>query len=249
MQDATRRRLLLVGGLAAFAGAWQVVPRIYDKLSSDFDFEALEQPAGFRRIRSGEISAPLDVFAGLDDGPGPDLTVARAAISSDLQRTLFYAKTNAAFVQVAYFSDFYCPICRVISSELIALMGDMPIEVSWHETPIFGPPSDLAARAAIAASGQDAYVPFHDLLVSRPVVVTRPYLRELAVALGLDVDQFEADQNSTDTQSMLNRAAALAELFGFVGTPAMVVGKTVVQGRISATNLRQLIELEARDLA
>lgn len=42
----------------------------------------------------------------------------------------------------------------------------------------------------------------------------------------------------------MNRAAALAEVFRFIGTPSMVVECTVFQGRISKTNLRQLIAIE-----
>lgn len=56
-----------------------------------------------------------------------------------------------------------------------------------------GEASELAARAAIAAGAQGAYVTFHDLLVSRPVVVSVPYLQGLAGELGLDVAQFTAD--------------------------------------------------------
>lgn len=234
----------MLGGLAAFAVGWRAIPAVFDRLSSGFDFEELKSPKGFRTFAGGEVSAPINVFAGLEAGPTPDLTAARAAVDADITSQLFYAKMDEDAVQVAYFSDFYCPICRVISSDLIEVMGEERIEVSWHETPLFGEASELAARAAIAAGAQGAYVAFHDLLVSRPVVVSVPYLQGLVDELGLDVVQFTADLSSDDTQAVLNRAAALAEVFRFIGTPAMVVGRTVFQGRISKTNLRQLIAIE-----
>jgi hypothetical protein len=39
----------------------------------------------------------------------------------------------------------------------------------------------------------------------------------------------------------------LAELFAFVGTPALVVGRTVVQGEINDARLERLIARERMD--
>ncbi len=247
MVSEVRRRLVLLGSLACIAAGWQVAPKLFDRLSASFDFEELNSPKGYRKIRNGDISSPLDVFAGLETGSAPDLSHARQQVSDDLKRQLFASATDASKIQIAYFSDFYCPYCRILSSALIDLMAEENIEITWHETPIFGEPSVLAARAAIAAAEQDAYVAMHDTLVSRPVVVTQQYLNSIAAQLGLNVPKFSADMFETRTQEVLNRATALSEVFRFVGTPAMVVGRTAVQGRISMTNLRQLIALERKD--
>ncbi len=242
-----KRRLVLLGGLAAVAGGWQMAPRIFDRLSSAFDFVPLDDPAGFRSLAGQDVSAPLDIFAGLDAGPQRDVNKAKADVAADFNAVLFSNKSRDGAVQVAYFSDFYCPYCRILSSDLIKVVQTEDIEITWHESPIFGPPSELAARAAIAAERQGAYVAFHDALVSRPVVVTPPYLSRLAQELGLDTVAFEADMQSPQTQHKLDVASVLFGRFGFLGTPGLVVGRTVVQGRISATNLRQLIARERTD--
>ena len=127
------------------------------------------------------------------------------------------------------------------------IAADTDIDVSWHETPIFGPVSELAARGAISAGRQGAYETYHRRLIQTPVQVTIPFLQILAEDLSLDVDQFTQDISAAETQRDLDRAAALAGIFRFVGTPAMVVGRTVVQGKISETNLRQLIARETAD--
>jgi len=247
MNDGTKRRLLFFGGLATIAVGWQMAPRIYDSLSSDFDFEPLDDPTGYRKISGGEISAPVDVFAGLDAGPSRDLSAAEASVDADFEEALFAEKQRENAVQVAYFSDFYCPYCRILSSDLIEAAKSENIDITWHEVPLFGEPSELAARAAIAAGEQGAYVPFHDALVSRPVVVTRPYLARLADDLGLDQSQFWADFDSVGTQQNLDRASVLFDRFRLIGTPGLVVGRTLVQGRITPTNLRQLIARERED--
>ncbi|SEO14537.1 hypothetical protein SAMN04488011_1152 [Palleronia pelagia] len=40
---------------------------------------------------------------------------------------------------------------------------------------------------------------------------------------------------------------ALARTFGFIGTPAMVVGGTVIQGEITEGVLRRLVEIEREE--
>lgn len=247
MSSPTQRRLFLLGGLAAVAAGWQLAPRVFDRLSSNFEFEDLADPDGFRKIAGGDVSAPLDIFAGLDAGPQRDLTAIKEAINRDFNGSLFAGKRHVDAVQVAYFSDFYCPYCRVLSSDLIDLSQSEDIDITWHETPIFGPPSELAARGAIAAAEQGNYVPFHDMLVSRPVVVTPAYLQRMARDLGFDQTKFAADMTSAKTRRMLDFASVLFGRFAFLGTPGMIVGRTVVQGRISKTNLQQLIARERAD--
>ena len=247
MTTPNQRRFFLLGGLAAVAAGWKLVPRAYDYLSAGFDFTPLDSPAGFRELARGEISSVLDVFAGLDSDDQRDVSHLVASARQDMPKYLFPSKTAEDRVQLAYFSDFYCPYCRVLSGQVIDIAADTLIDVSWHETPIFGPASVLAARGAIAAGQQGAYQAYHKRLNRTPVQVTTPFLLQLADRLGLDPEQFESDMNSAATQNALDHAAALAQIFRFVGTPALVVGRTVVQGKISPTNLRQLIAREATD--
>ena len=247
MNDGVKRRLLLFGGLATIAMSWQVALQIYDSLSSDFDFEQISDLAGYRKISGGNISGPLNIFAGLDAEPRRDLAAVQTLVDLDFEGALFADKQNDDAVQVAYFSDFYCPYCRILSSDLIAAANSEKMDITWHQVPIFGEASELAAKAAIAAGEQSAYVVFHDTLVSRPVVMTRPYLARVASDLGLDQNQFWADFDSAKTQKKLDRASVLFDRFRLIGTPGLVVGRTLVEGRISSTNLQQLIERERAD--
>lgn len=235
-----RRSLYTLAGLAAFVVASRGAFRLVDRLNSSFDFVDLDNPKGFRSLKQGEVSAPFDPFIGLDDSgpsyPAFDLT--------DIDAALFYARTNPERLQVAYFSDLYCPYCRVLSSQIIDLQLDLDFDISWHETPIFGEASVIAARGQIAAGRQGKYAQFHKSLSRTPVQVTYPFLEDRAGQQGLDIDQFENDFHSDETLVDLGRARALADAFGLAGTPALVVGRTLVIGQISEINLRQLIEIE-----
>lgn len=239
----TSRRMLLLAGLVGFVGMTRLAPRLWDLADSEFAFEPLERPTGYRKISGGSVSGGLDPFAGLDDFRGS----AKTARISDLRAALFPGKTADSRVQLAYFSDFYCPYCRVLSKALVEMADHENIDISWHETPIFGPTSELAARAAIAAGAQGAYVAFHERLMRTPVQVTPQYLARVAGEFALDIERFQADMHSPQADRALAVSSALAGIFGFIGTPALVVGRTAFQGNISPTNLRQLIAREAAD--
>ena len=50
---------------------------------------------------------------------------------------------------------------------------------------------------------------------------------------------------SDETTLALRRTSALARELGFLGTPSLVVGRTLVQGAITRAELESLIEIEA----
>ena len=248
MEDNTkskrRRALFLLAGFAAFAAASRGAYRVADWMNSGFDFVELTEPTGFRKLASGEMSSAFDPFVGLGGG-GPEFP---AADISNFDEALFYNRRGADRLQLAYFSDLYCPYCRVLSSRILALNEGIDFDISWHETPLFGEASVLSAKAHIAAGRQMAYAPFHKRLIRTPVQVTYPFLERVAESQGLDLERFEADFNSDQTLRDLGRSQALANAFGLIGTPALVVGHTLVVGQISETNLRQLIDLEIAEI-
>jgi predicted DsbA family dithiol-disulfide isomerase len=118
------------------------------------------------------------------------------------------------------------------------------IVVVPHEVPLLGVPSQFAARAVIAAEEQGADDAFHRRLIRTTFVPNPAYLREIADEEGLDVGKFERDMQSEATTMRINDSIALFRAFGFVGTPALAVGRTLVNGAISRADLRALMRLE-----
>jgi protein-disulfide isomerase len=49
---------------------------------------------------------------------------------------------------------------------------------------------------------------------------------------------------SPEIQSELDQTRALADLFGFLGTPGLVIGRTVLNGAIPVSVLRQIAKDE-----
>lgn len=243
------RRIFLGGGAIAVLGAvsYQAFSTI---LENPLEFEALEAPEGFRRMAGGMSSSGFDPFFGLGARSDPKAEHALAYVKKNICKSLFGpGPVGESVVRIASFSDYYCPYCRVLSQKLRRLEAesDGMIQITWHELPLFGVSSDLAAKAAIAARKQGALTKFQERLMKTSFRANLAYLEAISDSIGLDYDQMVRDMASVEVNQELLNSAALARIFSFIGTPATVIGRTVVQGDIGERTLEQLIERERKD--
>ncbi len=63
----------------------------------------------------------------------------------------------------------------------------------------------------------------------------------VAAAVGLDIKQLARFMRSPEVQAELDQSRTLADVFGFVGTPGLVVGRTVMTGAVPASLLQRII--------
>jgi len=148
----------------------------------------------------------------------------------------------AGDVVVVEFFDYRCPYCKSVAKmvrEVVA--GDGKVRLVMKEFPILGPPSVQAARAALAAAMQDKYEAFHFALMTQPGDMSDTHIETVAGQVGLDVERLQRDMKSPEVAATIDRNIALAETVGIRGTPAFIVGKTLVPGAIDAESFRQLI--------
>jgi predicted DsbA family dithiol-disulfide isomerase len=244
------RRALLVGGVAAgVALAWNGAPYLRRLLPQSFDFVALDDPPGFRRLGGGATSGGMDPFAGLSGPSTAHAVVPEAELRADLCRALFGGRPGPGVTPVASFSDYYCPYCRVLTRTLSAIEAESggAVRVAWREWPLLGGASETAAKAALAARRQVAYAAFHAAVMRSGFVPTPNFIDALAERIGVDPARMRADMESPTVARDIAEARGLARLFGFPGTPALVVGRTVVLGEISDAALRALIDREQAD--
>ncbi len=211
-------------------------------------FDPIADLPGWRQTVFEGVTTPRGglsgtaAFAGISSG---NTTSTGTLDLAQLCATLF-ANDTPGKVPVAVFSDFFCPYCRTLTERLAerADQADTKIAINWHELPLLGPSSVIAARAAIAADMQQAYPVFQSRLMGSAFRPTAGFLVDTAVAAGLDPAKFVADTEGQVVDSRLRRSRAAARTLGIYGTPAMVVGRTLVIGEISERNLDTLIEME-----
>lgn len=239
------RRAVLAGLLAT---ATAVAVGLRWRAERQLEYRDLPGLEPFRElVSSGSLSAASVALAGLADdraGRPTDLAGRVTRVRSDLCRALFGPSTEGGNVPAAYFSDFNCPNCRVLERELASVVESDGLQLVWHELPILGAASVSAAQAVLAAERQGQREAMRARLLRAGLVTDEPYIRAVAEDLGLDPDLLMKDMESLEVHDMLLTSRALAEVFGFIGTPALVVGRTVIIGSVPAGTIRQVVEDE-----
>jgi predicted DsbA family dithiol-disulfide isomerase len=243
-----RRDLFVIGGIVALIYGLRTVPwdrwfgarPVYADITNLLPFRQL--------VADGGTSGVSTALLGLDP-PSGDAAVRRAradTVRADICSALFGREPQAGVVPIAYFSEFRCPYCRALEEDLDRLQADDPgaFRIVQHELPIFGPASELAARASVAAARQGRQQDLRRRLMRTPLVAEAASILRVAADLGLDPDQLSRDMSSPEVQAQLDQSRALADVFGFVGTPGLVVGRTVLKGALPYELLRQIAEDE-----
>lgn len=244
----TRRKLLRLAVLGGVIGAAYGGTGLLRRLTEpDLVFEPIPDLPGFRWVEGGPVSGGSTALIGIRGADTEKGTVPRLA-NSAVCEALFGPAPDPTRVQIAYFTDYRCLYCRSVSPMLAALEEEGGMQVSWHELPLLGQISTIAARAALAARAQGAYDIFHKRLMGAQAVPNPPYLRQLAEEAGIDGARLLGDMNGNEVLNQLALSTATADRFGFIGTPAMVIGRTAVMGGIDQRMLKRLIAAE-RDTA
>lgn len=217
--------LIAAGGLA-----------LREAFAPDIAYAPLDAPEGFRRaVIEGRVSG-IDPFVGLREPAGPPPANLCAAL---------FGEAAAAPVPVAVFTDVACPYCATLEAKLeVVAERSGAAEIVRREWPILSPASALAARAILAADRQGAGAAMADRLQGSAFVPTPAYLEAVAADLDLDAPRLLADMESAGVSRRLSESMALAGLFGFAGTPGLVIGRTVLEGDVPQGTLERLIAAE-----
>lgn len=148
-------------------------------------------------------------------------------------------------VTVVQFFDYRCPYCRramVTVDQLISKRDD--IRVVYKEFPILGPDSLVAARAALAvqAIAPAHYPQIHQALMTAQGNLTEDRVLALVSDRGVDADAVKARMQSPEIETHLRETMALAQSLGIGGTPAFVIGDTLLPGAVELDALEQAVD-------
>ena len=145
-------------------------------------------------------------------------------------------------VTVVEFFDYQCGYCKRSLASMIGLLkSDTNVRVVWKELPILGPASRFAARAAMAAEKQGKYFDLHVALMRAHGRLTEQKVMDAAKDAGIEVTQLRADMKDPTLEVYLNETQQLATALGIRGTPAFVIGDTLVSGTIDEAGIKQII--------
>ena len=145
-------------------------------------------------------------------------------------------------VTIVEFFDYKCPYCKRAAGTLKEVVAsDGNIRLVMKEFPILGPQSIKAARAALAVARQGKYEEFHWALMTEPGDMSDPHIRQVARTVGVDVDRMMADMDSPEIQAMIARNHDLAQALQINGTPAFVIGDTLIPGAVDRKTIERLV--------
>ncbi|MGZ8370136.1 MAG: DsbA family protein [Caulobacteraceae bacterium] len=134
-------------------------------------------------------------------------------------------------VTVTEFYDYRCPHCINAAPQVLAMIRANPdVRFVFKELPIFGDASDRAARAMVAVhkAGGD-YVAIHrDLMAAKPL--DDAAIDRVLKQYGFDPKMADAGPVRTEAEKQLGDIQALAVKLGIEGTPAFIIGDTLVPG-------------------
>jgi protein-disulfide isomerase len=156
------------------------------------------------------------------------LPAVRAALERDPRD--FVANPDGK-VTVTEFYDYRCPHCINIAPKVVELIRRHPdVRFVFKEMPIFGPVSEHAARAALAArvQGKDYLGLYSAFMSVRPL--TDAAIDRLAASKGVDLAAMNAPASRAKADAQLDDTTALFTKLSLQGTPGFIVGDEIIRG-------------------
>ena len=147
-------------------------------------------------------------------------------------------------VTIVEFFDVRCGYCRTFHSTMQALLQrDRNVRVVLKDLPILGPNSVQASRALLAAQRQDKYEALFDALLRLRTDTPVTVIQAEAQRAGLDWTRLRRDMDDPAITRRIEANTALAQRLGIEGTPALVVGNTLVSGVVDLDELERLVRV------
>ena len=151
----------------------------------------------------------------------------------------FVANPSGKHTVVEFF-DYRCGYCKSSAPEVLKLIAENPdVRFVFKELPIFGGPSNLAAGVALTVAGKEKGLELYQRFMADKALDETRIEGHLA-SIGIDPRSAAVEAQSVGVQKQLQDTATLAAQLGIEGTPAFIVGDTLIPGA-DLTAFRALI--------
>ena len=178
-------------------------------------------------MREAALKLAANDRAAAADNAIATLNKHRAALERDPRD--FVANPDGKITVVEFF-DYRCGYCKSAAPEVLRLIQENPdVRFVFKEFPIFGSVSDTAAKMALTPDGKSKGLALYALWMKDNGLSDAALDRHLASA-GLNPAQVRQSALAPDIDRQLVETRALASALKIEGTPAFVVGDTIVPG-------------------
>lgn len=162
-----------------------------------------------------------------------------------------------AKVKIVAFSDFQCPSCKLLESNMKAVMLENKNDISYsfinypldssinknvkHELHKY---AGISAIAGVCAAQKGKFWEFHDELFENQTRLNKEYVIETAVKLGLDKNEFTACMDSEEARQKVIGNIKTANEINVSSTPSLFINGRKVKYWNSPEVLRAIIKEE-----
>tara|TARA_B100000035_G_scaffold80003_1_gene67038 strand:+ start:469 stop:1362 length:894 start_codon:yes stop_codon:yes gene_type:complete len=143
------------------------------------------------------------------------------------------------------FVDYNCGYCLKFHQQVLSVLNeDQNTKVVIMQMPILGENSITFSKIAIAASFQNKFEEVHNYLYSSERKSKMADILGDLFLMNINIAQLEKDMNSEEVSKVILSHEQFVNDFKFNGTPAIIIGETIIPGYIEKDKIIEILENE-----
>ena len=143
------------------------------------------------------------------------------------------------------FVDYNCGYCLKFHQQVLSVLNqDQNTKLIVMQMPILGESSITFSKIAVAASFQNKFEEVHNYLYSSDRKSKMADILGDLFLMNIDIAQLEKDMNSEEVSEVILSHEQFVNDFKFNGTPAIIIGKTIIPGYIEKDKIIEILENE-----
>ena len=143
------------------------------------------------------------------------------------------------------FVDYNCGYCLKFHDQVLSVLNeDQNTKLVIMQMPILGESSITFSKIAIAASFQNKFEEVHNYLYSSDRKSKMADILGDLFLMNIDIAQLEKDMNSEEVSKVILSHEQFVNDFKFNGTPAIIIGETIIPGYIEKDKIIEILENE-----
>ena len=160
------------------------------------------------------------------------------------KHTMFIGDINAD-KKIFEFVDYNCGYCLKFHNEIKKIVdSDQSLQLVIIQMPILGNMSDDLSKLALAASLQNKFVEVHNYLYSSNRKSKMNDILADLFLMNIDLPQLELDLKSEEIINLSKIHKGYVNDFKFSGTPAIIIGNSIIPGFIGYNKILEILEKE-----
>ncbi len=247
-----RSSLLRIGQAVALLGTLVMAPAAVAQgaVFTDQQKQAIGEIVKDYLIKNPEVLT--EVISELEKRQAEAQQVAQAGAVKETRQSLLNASHSyvvgnpSGDVTLVEFFDYNCGYCKKALADVQSLMkSDPKLRVVLKDFPVLGPDSVEASRVALAVKNQlqgQKLLDYHVKVMDTRGRVNGERAMAVAKEMGVDLSRLQKDVESAEIRNALQENMALGDKLSLSGTPAFVVGETIIPGAVGLEPLKQLVD-------